>query len=118
MSFDFSLADAESLTKKEEETKPAEPAQTEETKEENKKAAIDMSLDEIVKKDREERRAKAKQNGEKRKPKQHRNDRSHEKPKYKYLDLTEREIRNFTNQAELDTDGYDVKLRLVLTKKY
>ena len=111
MSFDFSLAEAQAIETNPENTAVDNPT----NKEEDKKLKIDMSLDEIAKQEREEYRAQHPQHNQQRKP-LHR-DKHIEKPIYKYLNLTEREIRNYTNQAEIDTDGYDVRLRLVLTRK-
>ena len=114
MSFDFSLADAAALEKKVE--SGTEKANVQKEKSGQEKNPLDMSLDEIAIKERNERRAKYQTDG-KRYQKRYDN-RPPERPRYITLDLPPREVRNYANYADVDTDGYDVKLRLVLTKKH
>ena len=112
--FDFSLADAEAVEKKVE--NGAEKGAEQKEKSVEGKDRLNMSLDEIAQKERMERRAN--RQSDDRMHQRRYDNRPPERPKYITLDLPQREVRNYVNYADVDTDGYDVKLRLVLTKRH
>lgn len=86
---------------------------TPEEKKEKAKLMIDMSLDEIVKQQREEKRKQRTESGDyRRKPRQ----KSRNQTKYVNLNFTDRQIRSYLQFADVNTSGYDVRLRLKLTK--
>lgn len=89
---------------------------TEPTPEEKKEKAqmmIDMSLDDIVKNQREENRKKREASGDYRRRSRQTN---RNQTKYINLNLTDRQIRSYLQFADVDTSGYDIRLRLKLTK--
>lgn len=118
---EFSISDAKKPEEGPDVEKKAEEVKTEEAP---KKNFLDMSLDEISKQNREE---KIKKNQEKREqlrkegklPRDRpRRDHRDEKPIYTTLNLSDKEARLFAQSSGIDTDGYNVQLRLVRIKKH
>lgn len=90
---------------------------TEPTPEEKKEKAqllIDMSLDDIVKNQREENRKKRAESGDYRRRNRQSNNR--DQTKYVNLNLTDRQIQKYLQFADVDTTGYNIRLRLKLVK--
>lgn len=92
--------------------KPEGAELTPEEKKEKALAMIDMPLEDIIKAHREENRKK--RGGQPRK--QNSNPRNLIPDRYIELHLSDRQIRSYLQFTDIDTSGYDVKLRLKLTK--
>ncbi|KAK8834417.1 hypothetical protein M9Y10_009305 [Tritrichomonas musculus] len=86
---------------------------TPEEKKANAQKMMDMSLDEIIKNQKEEKRKQNSNSGDhRRKSRQNTRNRT----KYVNLNLTDRQIRTYLQFADVDTSGYNIKLRLKLVK--
>lgn len=82
---------------------------TPEEKKEQALAMLDKSLDDVIKEAREARGESGEKKPRSRKPKA--------RPKIIKLDLSEREIERYVRQfSDIDIDGCDVRLRLVMTR--
>lgn len=125
--FVFSLADAA----KDENASTEKKELTQEEKEAKRNSLLEMSLDDLTNEKRAERRKEIQEKREKRReageepPRHHRKDRDSrnkryevEKPKIVNLNLTERQIMRIAETSDIDTDKYDITLRLVMHKKH
>jgi len=84
----------------------------------SKDKKLNMSLDEIIQNKREvmndNKNNETESSYDESRKRYHQKDR---RPKFLDLELTEREINKYLDFACVDTDGYNVELRLVLRKK-